>query len=593
MADKMKVEEVLKRLKSMNAVLDQQIAAYESAKESYDEAEFVGDADATKTSESAMKVARDKMLLRIAAIDKIIFEESEGKVSESLGLKDDSDLTVKDLNDKIAEILQRVEAVKELGLKTDDGKEIEIRTDTADTLERLDELEATKKDRDYSTIDDDITALEMKVIDADIMAKYDSIKEKIAAEKGIDKDEVDVAKAYKEDLNTIKEKIDTYKKYAALAGFNANSFKMINTVETFTNSINKPKAEKWFECLKSARADEEVTIGGKKIKIGDLKESKEFFAQFEGLNPKEFKKAIAELTKISVVSKDELYGKSDEVRKAVSSSEVLEIFAEDKAEMLDMLKVDPIDTRAIEIMLSGMLDNDDKNFDLLEKLAGDPAEIEKARKELERLKALQEVIKKEAEKEEELRAVKVDPKEIEEVKVLIGKKAYSVEVEKGDYTEQIVELGKSEDYDKVVEATYAGISKADLKKMNDSVELESKSNGDKLPRHIPFFSRFAARFSPDKMTARERAIAARVKNKIRTGIKAEQRTAKEVAAGLTKVGEERATKAKEQATNDKNDLFRVDQETLDRIESVARKHIIEQRGKTTVENAREVASRDD
>ena len=47
------------------------------------------------------------------------------------------------------------------------------------------------------------------------------------------------------------------------------------------------------------------------------------------------------------------------------------------------------------------------------------------------------------------------------------------------------------------------------------------------------------------------------------------------------------------ATQAKDELFRVDQETIDRIDAVARNFIINQRGQTTVEQAREDAGRDE
>lgn len=574
MADKMKIEDVLKKLERMVSVIDQEIAAYETAKEDFDDATYYG--DDTTASQAAMDAAKDKMLRRIEAIDRIIFEESEGKVTESLGIKGSDDITVNDLNARIAEVLQRVESVKALGIKAKDGNE--IRTDTADTMARLEELDSSKPTRDYTKIDAEIAALEAVAIDEELFNKFNEIKGKISARDGVALDDVEVATVYKAEIADIEKKLVGYKTLAALKGFDTKQFSKIRLLDTFTNSANKPKAEQWFNLLKAARGDQEVTIGGDTFKISTLKDAEAFFAKFKGLSEKEFKAAITSLEAVSRVSDDELKTKTDEVKSTVSSSLTMELFAEDKAKIEAILGTNPVDVAKLTTLLKDMKNPDKENFAALEKLSGDPAEIARARKELDNLRRIQAGIKK----EEAVNAEKPVAKEIGKFK--IGKT--EIELKKDEYDGNFVDLKTREDYNDVVEATYAGLSIASIKQLNAMVEKESKATGDRLPMHIPFFSKLVAQFRADKMTTRERAIAARVKGKIKTGIKSEQKASQQSAETLHERDVADATQAKD-------DLFRVDQETIDRIDAAARKFIIDQRGKTTVEQARNEAGRDE
>ena len=531
-------------------------------------------------SEAAMDAAKDKMLRRIEAIDRIIFEESEGKVTESLGIKDSADITVKDLNAKIAEVLQRVESVKALGIKAKDGKE--LRTDTADTMERLEELQSSKPTRDYTKIDDEIDALEAVAIDEDLLKKFNEVKGKISARDGVALDDVEVATVYKKEIGNIEKKLAEYKALADLKGFDVKQFSKIRLLDTFTNSDKKPKAEQWFNLLKNARGDQSVTIGTKTFKINTLKDAKAFFDKFKGLSENEFKRAIASLAAVSKVSDDELKTKTNEVKSTVSSSLTMELFSEDKTKIETILGTTPLDMAKLTTVLKDMKDPDKENFATLEKLSGDPAEIARAKKELDNLRKMQVVIKKEA----EARAAVVEAGEIDKIQIKAGSKVINIKLESNDYTGYFVDLESEEDYQDVVESTYAGLSQANLKKLNKQVERESVATGDRLPMHIPFISNFVAQFRADKMTKRQRVIAARVKDKIKSGIETEQKLSNQSA----KTKHERDVKDAERA---KDNLFRVDQEIIDKTEAVARKFIIDQRGQTTVEKAREEGARED
>lgn len=578
MADKMKIEDVLKKLERMITVIDREITAYEAAKEDFDDATYYGD-DTTK-SQADMDAAKDKMLKRIEAIDRIIFEESEGKVTESLGIKNSDDITVNDLNARIAEVLQRVESVKALGIKGRDGKE--LRTDTAETMDRLEELEATKPTRDYTKIDDEIAALEAVEVDEELLKKFTEVKGKISTRDGVPLDDVEVATVYKKEIGDIGKKLAEYKALTALKGFDAKQFSKIRLLDTFTNSANKPKAEQWFNLLKNARGDQKVTIGADTFEINTLKDAKAFFDKFKGLSEKQFKAAIASLAAVSRVSEDELKTKTDEIKSTVSSSLTMELFAEDKTKIETILGTTPLDMAKLATVLKDMKDPDKENFATLEKLSGDPAEIARVKKELDNLRRMQAGIKKEA----DARAAVVEAEEIDKIQIKAGSKVIDIELESNEYTGDFVDLERKEDYQDVVESTYAGLSQADLKRLNRQVERESAATGDRLPMHIPILSRLAAQFRADKMTTRERAIAARVKGKIKEGIKTEQKLSKQSAETEHK----RDIRDAEQA---KDDLFRVDQETIDKINASARKFIIDQRGKTTVERAREEGDRVD
>lgn len=578
MADKMKIEDVLKKLERMVSVIDQEIAAYERAKEDFDDATYYG--DDTTASQTAMDTAKNKMLRRIEAIDRIIFEESEGKVTESLGIKDSDDITVKDLNARIAEVLQRVESVKELGIKAKDGSE--IRTDTADTMARLEELDSSKPTRDYTKIDDEIAALEAVAIDEELLKKFNEVKGKISARDGVALDDVEVATVYKAEIADIEKKLAEYKALADLKGFDAKQFSKIRLLDTFTNSFNKPKAEQWFNLLKTARGNETVTIGSKTFKISSLKDAEAFFAKFKGLSEKDFKNAITALTAVSRVSDAELGTKVDEVKSTVASSLTMELFAEDKGKIESILGTNPVDIAKLTTLLKDMRDPDKENFAALEKLSGDPAEIARAKKELDNLRRIQAGIKRETEAKD----AEIVADEIDKIQIKAGKKVIDIKLESNEYAGDFVDLARTEDYQDVIETTYSKLSQADLKRLNRQVERDSATTGDRLPMHIPIFSKLVAQFRPDKMTTRERAIAARVKAKIGEGIKSEQKASQHSAKTLH-------DKDVADATQAKDELFRVDQETIDRIDAAARKFIINQRGQTTVEQAREEAGRDE
>lgn len=583
MSDKKNIEKVLLLLEEFKKQIDEQISNYKTAELKFEAAEIEGNGKVTKemkAQKSAMKAAREAITSKIAAIDRLIFEQSEGKVTESLGVKDSDDVTVKDLNDKIAKILESVKEAKGLGMKTDDGKDVDVKFETGDTLDRLEELDATKKPRDYSKIDDEIAALEAVAIDEEQYKKFNEIRENVAKRTvpPMDLEDVDVIDIYKKEIAAIEGKIAAYKTVEDLSKFDSNHFKTITNFHTFTNSSNKPLVEQWFKLLKSVRGTAEVTVGTTTFKIEDIKDAEEFISKFKGLTPKQFKKAMSELSGISKVSKDELKSKGDEIKAQVSASTTMELFAKDKTDIETVLSTEPIDLSKLEMILKAMKDPDKENIELLNKMNGDPAEIAKAKKELDNLRKMQAAIKKEA----DAKAATVVAKEIGKFK--IGKT--EIELKKDEYDGNFVDLQTREDYNDVVEATYSDLPIVSIKQLNDMVEKESKANGDRLPIEIPFFSKFFAQFRADKMTAKERAIAARVKGKIRAGIKSEQKASNRAATELHERDAAEATQAK-------NDLFRVDQETIDRIDATARKYIIDHRGQTTVREARDEAARDE
>lgn len=579
MSDKKNIEKVLSLLEVFKGQIDEQITNYKSAELNFEAAEIEGNTADMSTNQKAMEVARDAIISKLAAIDKLIFEQSEGKVTESLGVKNPTDATVKDLNSKIAEILERVKSAKDLGMKTDAGKDVEVKFKTADTLERLDELDATKKTRDYSKIDQDIADLEAKVVDEEQYKKFTEIKGKIAKRDKIDEKDVDVRDDYTTFTSDFSKKLDEYKKLKALKEFNGKNFKQIQTKTTLAG--NKAKVEELLKKLKDARSGEMITVGGKPLKIGgkDASVKDLTFDELMKLDNKTLKSVMGTLSKLCTVDDKELKSKADELKGIADASISLELFAEDKAAIEAALSATPVDLAKLDALQQQMIDIDGKNNEVLTKMEEyNSAEVVKARKELDHLKKVKAAMDKEA-------GIKVEAEEISKLKFgKDGKTEVEIKRKPGGYEGKFVDA-KDDDLEEVVEATYKGLDRKVREGFEKSV-IRDAEKGDKLPRHIPLFSKLAAAFRGETMTTREKAIAARVKKKISQKIVEEQNVSKGSAAAVE-------TSEKQKAETEKNDLFRVDKETIDRIDAAARKFIIDQQGQTTVEQAREQAARDE
>lgn len=570
MADpKSKVQDTIELLKDMLELLERDIQIVEANAR---KANILNDARAKRDQTEAAT----NLNAQISQIDDFIMNDAD--IQQLIGSTENED--VKKLNEAIREVLNAVKRVQSWEFKDKSGNRVNLGIATGKTIteqvvtevDKLDSISYAESATTYDKVDEKIEKLETDIAKEEIYKKYKTAEVTLGS---------DVSEDYKKFTDKLKEQIDEYKNLVELKTFSADGLKS-DIRGKYTLQRHKANVEKMLAELKKTKGKTQVTINGinknKPIKL----ESITFDMLSKIKDDALITSAIGALVTETQVKDTDLEAKIGEMKSELSGNTTMNIlFLEDRDKINAILDKKPINITDLETLLADMTKTDGKNIGVFAdmetyKSIGD---VNGLKKELDRLKELQKL--KVA--EEQAKGVTYAPEEVKKIKIA-GKE---IEIEKGEYTGDVVGIKKESELDQVMEATYAKIFEDDKDGTYDAlvekVEKEAEKSGNRLPNR--FFSGLMSVITLGNYNPRKRAIEARVKGMIKDSIKLERRTAIGIANGKQSLADDNANKA----TDERINAFELDKKTREAVNAAtreaARKSLIASRGTQTAEQA--------
>ena len=543
---KSKVQIAIERLGKLKGYLDAEIAEYQQAQERID--------DGYRVAENTAKrdVAKNEIKTQLARIDSIIMSD---EVKELIGSAEVGD--PEKLNEVIAEILKRVETVKDMkiaGITTDTktGK-------TVEEIEKLKKLDPYLTSMDYDSLtvaelDSKIEELKAKVASEEEIKKYDAAKKEIGDAKTppVDPKDVNMSVEYDAFITEFEEKLSEYEKQKQAEGFNTKPFKHVVSRKSLDSNAKAVKS--LIDLQKTMNGEKEIDTPSGKKKIKDLK-----FDDLRKMGDADIKKIVGELTALSMGSKAKTEAKAKDLKDFLANSPVMKLFEEDKAKMEAFLAASPLNATELRKMIAELRKLDGKNYETIDRYEDtDPQVAVSIRKEIARLTELRDKMKG----LEEAEAKTFEAEDITKVNI----NGVEVEIKKDSakgkkIDDRVVDLDKdSDEMSLVVTRTYRDLfkNKKDAFTELENQVIEESKTGERLPRDFGIFSRIAAMLRGEKETRREQAISERVQAKIKKQIETEQASSRGEATG-------RKNHAVETAKEARTNAFELDAETRAKV----------------------------
>ena len=583
MADpKSKVQETIEKLSRLKGRLDVEIAEYTNAKTNVDENYRVSE-NTTKMNEAKTQISN-----QVALIDKVIMDAPE--IRDLVGSLEGGD--VETLNNAIKSVLDKVAEVKNMGIKDATGKDVTFETRTGNAVAEIEKIKgkeytASKAPDKLEDIETKITELESTIAQEEEYKKYEGLREEVAKSAsartgGVPVDPKDVEPkdyetAYKKFTSDFSKKIEELKGYQRIEKIDVKNFRRIEERDTL--KANKAKVKSLIDALKLVKGTETISINGTDIEISKL-DIEKLIKEGKG---NDINNAIKKLVTLANDAKKDAPTKVEDMKKDLKDSKIMVLFEADRAKLEAALNAKPVNIAELDATLGSMKDIDGPNFEKLEKMGEiDANEFAKARRELARLTTIKDAIVA----EQSASSIVVEKNEITTLNI----KGVNIELQKTDYTGRFIDATEPDDRTDVLKSTFEAILKSDDKTVYNElsrkiVEDSAKKNGDKLPRHIPFFSNFAAAVRGDEFTTRDKAIQKRMKRMIREEFDKRQEIAKEVETEKKKMKDEKVAEKQQ----DRNDAFALDEETRKKVNAAAyeaaRKKALEGKKGAEVEKA--------
>lgn len=560
MADpKSKVQEAIEKLTRLKGHIDAEITRYNVAKDNVDDNYRV------KDNQKEMNAARQEIQNQVARIDAIILDNPE--IASLIGAVGYGE--VESLNITISAVLAKVQELKSMEIKDKTGKKLEFKTDTEGVVTEVGKIENVTGDVDYENLDVKIAELEDKIEKQEFYEKYEATKTALGSDE-VDKDYDDFNKNFAKALKEYKN-LETLKAFPAedLRG-KAKGKHTILKCET--------DVKKLLGVLKSVKGATKVTIpgfnGGKEIEI-----SKITFEDLSKASNTTIVNAMDKLISEAKVEDTDLENKAAEMSTLLSGNTTMQnLFPADRDAIQDILDKKPVNVAKLETLLAEMTKADGKNYKVFEDMEtyDSIGDVSALKRELTRLKGLEGYVKAEA----DAKAVKHDAEEISKVEIA----GEVIDLHRGSYSRDFVDIRKKSELDTVMEATYKELSAETYDSLVEQVENDAKMTGDKLPGK--FFSGLMSFVTFGNYNPRRTAIEARVKNMISASILKARDKSKNIAEGKQLTADKDASQktAEREKMTDFDKRLRVTENDLAR--EAMRKDIIAGRGAVTADKAK-------
>lgn len=608
MADpKSNVQQAITNLEKLLRILERDIQRYQDVEF---EAKTLGDDE----SIDIQKKAQASLIKQVNNIDKLIIENPQ--IKDLIGSLDE-DADVKKLNDTILAIVSKVSAVRSLDMKDDKGDDVSFEVKTESVVTEIEKYKERKYTDDKSPdkiedIEAKIEALkkELPKISEDDYEKYMEVKNDVATKTGRKSEEISIDDVYDEMgkvVADLKGKLKTYKDAIPNKPIDIEKLKKINARTTLKTLSADFKT--MFDMLKKVDGE------GIKIKIGKDEVAIKGLRYEDFINPKtmnmvEMSDAIKVLCDKYEEEQEKQAGKIEKIQETLSDSALMGMFPADKEKIDNLLKASPIDVKAIEKAIDGLLDP--RKFVEFENY--DSSKVARVKSEMSKLEGLRTKIQEEQAAEAGVTAA---TKTDDEIKSAIDAKiaedgAYGIELEEFttikilgrdieikrpegfDESKRFVDLEDKDEIKAILTETYKK-NRIDVKKIK---ELYEEENDAKLPTET-FLHRWGAKirgfFGGDPLTKREKAINKGVKDEIEKAFLGAQEGAqkdrnsqiKGRVTGEIEKAQEQAQEKLESATNARTNAFELDEETRKKVNAAAyeaaRKAAIAKAGDKTVD----------